>query len=33
MVKTISTQAIYVVLLRELKRFWRAKARVISSVT
>ena len=28
----ISRQAIYVVLLRELKRYWRAKARVISSV-
>ena len=28
----ISKQAIYVVLLRELKRYWRAKARVISSV-
>lgn len=28
----ISGQAIYVVLLRELKRYWRAKARVISSV-
>ncbi|UCB61093.1 MAG: ABC transporter permease [Candidatus Bathyarchaeota archaeon] len=25
-------QAIYVVLLRELKRYWRAKARIISSV-
>lgn len=30
--KPISGQAIYVVLLRELKRYWRAKARVISSV-
>ena len=28
----ISGQAIYVVLLRELKRYWRAKARVISSI-
>lgn len=28
----ISRQAIYVVLLRELKRYWRAKSRVISSV-
>ena len=28
----LSGQAIYVVLLRELKRYWRAKARVISSV-
>lgn len=32
MVQPISVQAIYVVLLRELKRYWRAKARVISSV-
>lgn len=32
MVQSISGQAIYVVLLRELKRYWRAKARVISSV-
>ncbi|MFA5364525.1 MAG: ABC transporter permease [Candidatus Bathyarchaeia archaeon] len=32
MVEPISGQAIYVVLLRELKRYWRAKARVISSV-
>ena len=32
MVQPISKQAIYVVLLRELKRYWRAKARVISSV-
>jgi ABC-2 type transport system permease protein len=32
MVQPISGQAIYVVLLRELKRYWRAKARVISSV-
>ena len=28
----ISGQAIYVVLMRELKRYWRAKARVISSI-
>jgi ABC-2 type transport system permease protein len=32
MVQPLSGQAIYVVLLRELKRYWRAKARVISSV-
>jgi ABC-2 type transport system permease protein len=32
MVQPVSGQAIYVVLLRELKRYWRAKARVISSV-
>ena len=32
MVQSLSGQAIYVVLLRELKRYWRAKARVISSV-
>jgi ABC-2 type transport system permease protein len=32
MVQPISGQGIYVVLLRELKRYWRAKARVISSV-
>ncbi|MDG6222290.1 MAG: ABC transporter permease [Candidatus Bathyarchaeota archaeon] len=32
LVQPISGQAIYVVLLRELKRYWRAKARVISSV-
>lgn len=32
MVHPLSWQAIYVVLLRELKRYWRAKARVISSV-
>jgi len=32
MVQPISRQAVYVVLLRELKRYWRAKARVISSV-
>jgi len=30
--RSLSRQAIYVVLLRELKRYWRAKARVISSV-
>lgn len=28
----ISGQAIYVVLLRELKRFWRAKSRLIASI-
>ncbi|MDO8124566.1 MAG: ABC transporter permease, partial [Candidatus Hermodarchaeota archaeon] len=28
----ISGQAIYVVLLRELKRFWRAKPRLIASI-
>lgn len=28
----ISGQAIYVILLREVKRFWRAKARIIASV-
>jgi ABC-2 type transport system permease protein len=32
MVQPLSGQAIYVVFLRELKRYWRAKARVISSV-
>ncbi len=32
MVEPLSGQAIYVVLLRELKRYWRAKARVISSI-
>ncbi|TET18833.1 multidrug ABC transporter permease [Candidatus Bathyarchaeota archaeon] len=32
MVQPLSGQAIYVVLLRELKRYWRAKARIISSV-
>jgi ABC-2 type transport system permease protein len=32
MVQPLSGQAIYVVLIRELKRYWRAKARVISSV-
>jgi len=32
MVHPLSGQAIYVVLMRELKRYWRAKARVISSV-
>lgn len=32
MVEPLSGQAIYVVLLRELKRYWRAKARIISSV-
>jgi len=28
----LSKQAIYVVFLREIKRYWRAKARVVSSV-
>lgn len=32
MVQPLSGQAIYVVLVRELKRYWRAKARIISSV-
>jgi ABC-2 type transport system permease protein len=32
MMQPLSVQAIYVVLLRELKRYWRAKSRVISSV-
>ncbi len=32
MVQPLSRQGIYVVLLRELKRYWRAKARIISSV-
>ena len=32
MVQPLSGQAIYVVLLRELKRYWRAKARIISSM-
>jgi len=32
MVQPLSGQAIYVVLLRELKRYWRAKARLISSI-
>jgi len=32
MVQPLSGQAIYVVLLRELKHYWRAKARIISSV-
>ena len=32
MVQPLSGQAIYVVLMRELKRYWRAKARVVSSV-
>jgi ABC-2 type transport system permease protein len=32
MVQPISGQAVFVVLLRELKRYWRAKPRVISSV-
>ncbi|MFX1564049.1 MAG: ABC transporter permease [Promethearchaeota archaeon] len=32
MVQPISGQAIYVVLLRELKRYWRAKSRIIASI-
>jgi len=32
MVQPLSGQAIYVILLRELKRYWRAKARIISSL-
>jgi len=32
LVQPISGQAIYVILLRELKRFWRAKSRIIASV-
>jgi len=32
LVQPLSGQAIYVILLRELKRFWRAKARLIASV-
>ncbi len=32
MIQPLSGQAIFVVLLRELKRYWRAKARIISSV-
>jgi len=32
LVQPLSGQAIYVILLRELKRFWRAKARIIASV-
>jgi ABC-2 type transport system permease protein len=32
MVQTISGQAIYVVLIRELKRYWRAKSRIIASI-
>ena len=32
MVQPLSGQAIYVVLLRELKRYWRAKARIVASV-
>ncbi|MCW4053226.1 MAG: ABC transporter permease [Candidatus Bathyarchaeota archaeon] len=31
MVQPISVQAIYVVLLRELKRYWRARARIVAS--
>ncbi|MFQ6065549.1 MAG: ABC transporter permease [Candidatus Bathyarchaeia archaeon] len=32
MVQPLSGQAVYVILLRELKRYWRAKARIISSL-
>ncbi|MEM2890443.1 MAG: ABC transporter permease [Candidatus Hadarchaeum sp.] len=32
MLQPLSGQAIYVILLRELKLYWRAKARIISSV-
>jgi len=32
MVQPLSGQAIYVVLLRELKRYWRAKSRIIASI-
>ncbi|UCH32026.1 MAG: ABC transporter permease [Candidatus Bathyarchaeota archaeon] len=32
MVQPLSSQAIYVVLLRELKRYWRAKSRIVASV-
>ncbi len=32
MVQPLSFQAIYVILLRELKRYWRAKARIIASM-
>ncbi len=32
MVQPLSIQAVYVVLLRELKRYWRAKSRIIASV-
>jgi len=32
LVQPLSGEAIYVILLRELKRFWRAKARLIASV-
>jgi ABC-2 type transport system permease protein len=32
MVQPISVQAVYVVLLRELKRYWRARARIVASV-
>lgn len=32
MVQPLSLQAIYVVLLRELKRYWRAKSRIVASV-
>ena len=32
MVQPVSVQAVYVVLLRELKRYWRARARIVASV-
>ena len=32
MVQPLSEQAIYVVLLRELERYWRAKPRIVGSV-
>jgi len=32
LVQPLSGQATYVILLRELKRFWRAKARIVASV-
>lgn len=32
MVQPISVQAVYVVFLRELKRYWRARARIVASV-
>ena len=32
MVQPLSGQAIYVIILRELKRYWRAKARIVGSI-
>jgi ABC-2 type transport system permease protein len=32
MVQSLSGQAIYVIILRELKRYWRAKARILGSI-